>query len=131
MREYRMSRLDITTTDGRILLEGERSTAVTESAAKASPESFVPSENTTTIESGTSVKAPLVGRVYLSPKPGDPTFVKVGDRVNEGDVLCTVEAMKMFNEITAPHGGIVASVAVKNGQAVGYGEKLFTIDRED
>ena len=55
--------------------------------------------------------------------------VSVGSEVKAGDVLCTVEAMKMFNEIKAPHDGIVKTLCVKNGQAVAYGEKLFVIER--
>jgi len=129
MRDYGIARMDISEGGERVLLEC--GTAVSGTSAPVLPsgnaagEQVLPAVN----ESGTVVKAPLVGTVYLRPKPDEAPFVEVGSEVKAGDVLCTVEAMKMFNEITAPHDGIVKSVAVKNAQAVGYGEKLFVIEK--
>ena len=76
---------------------------------------------------GTPVKAPLVGVFYESPSPDKPAFVKVGDRVAKGDVLCIIEAMKVMNEITAEKDGIVNQVLVENEQLVEYGQELFMI----
>jgi len=76
---------------------------------------------------GTPVKAPLVGVFYGSPAPDKPEFVKVGDTVAKGDVLCIIEAMKVMNEITAEKAGVVKQILVENEQLVEYGQELFLI----
>ena len=75
----------------------------------------------------TLVKSPIVGTFYECPSPGAPPFVRVGDRVQPGKVLCIIESMKLMNEIEAEIGGIVESKLVLNGQPVEYGEALFAI----
>jgi len=76
---------------------------------------------------GHIVKSPMVGTFYRAATPGAKTFVEVGDRVNSGDTLCIIEAMKLLNEIEADQGGVVKEVYVENGQPVEYGEPLFLI----
>jgi acetyl-CoA carboxylase biotin carboxyl carrier protein len=76
---------------------------------------------------GHVVKSPMVGTFYRAASPGAKTFVEVGDRVNQGDTLCIIEAMKLLNEIEADQGGVVKEVYVENGQPVEYGEPLFLI----
>ena len=71
------------------------------------------------------VKSPLVGTFYDAPSPGADLFVKVGEMVESGKVLCIVEAMKIMNEIESDKGGQVMKVFVKPGQPVEYGQKLF------
>jgi acetyl-CoA carboxylase biotin carboxyl carrier protein len=73
------------------------------------------------------VKAPIVGTFYESPSPGAPPFVRVGEQVEFGKVLCIIESMKLMNEIEAETAGIVESKLVQNGQPVEYGEALFAI----
>jgi acetyl-CoA carboxylase biotin carboxyl carrier protein len=73
------------------------------------------------------VKSPIVGTYYDAPKPGDPPFVKVGDAVEPGHVLCIIESMKLMNEIEAEIAGTVVAKLMENGRAVEYGEALFTI----
>ena len=73
------------------------------------------------------VKSPIVGTYYESPSPGAPVFVKVGDRVSPGQVLCIIESMKLMNEIEAEIGGTVVAKLVENGRPVEYGEALFAI----
>ena len=82
-------------------------------------------------EEGYLVTAPMVGTYYSSPSPGSPMFVQVGDRVNEGDTLCIVEAMKMMNQIDAEVSGTIKSIRVQNGDPVEYGQILFVIDQRD
>jgi acetyl-CoA carboxylase biotin carboxyl carrier protein len=72
-------------------------------------------------------KAPIVGTFYITPKPDAEPFVRVGDRVRKGTVLCVIEAMKLFNQIECDVDGNVVRVLVENGQAVEYGEPLFEI----
>jgi acetyl-CoA carboxylase biotin carboxyl carrier protein len=71
------------------------------------------------------VASPIVGTFYSSPSPDSPAYVKVGDRVSRGQVLCIVEAMKLMNEIECDADGVVAEIYPKNAQPVEYGEPLF------
>ena len=82
-------------------------------------------------EEGYAVVTPMVGTFYNAASPGSPPFVQVGDRVNEGDILCIVEAMKMMNQIEAEVSGTVKSIRAQNGEAVEYGQILFVIDQRD
>jgi acetyl-CoA carboxylase biotin carboxyl carrier protein len=75
-----------------------------------------------------AVKAPMVGVAYLSPEPGAPAFIKVGDQVSEGQTLVLIEAMKTFNPVKAPRAGRVAQILVENGAPVEYGEPLVIIE---
>jgi acetyl-CoA carboxylase biotin carboxyl carrier protein len=73
------------------------------------------------------VKSPIVGTFYESPSPGAPPFVKIGDQVEVGQVLCIVEAMKLMNEIEADIAGEVVKRIAASGQPVEYGQPLFAI----
>ena len=73
------------------------------------------------------VKSPIVGTFYESPSPGSPAFVKIGDVVEVGQVLCIVEAMKLMNEIESDGTGEVVKRFVQNGQPVEYGQALFAL----
>jgi acetyl-CoA carboxylase biotin carboxyl carrier protein len=73
------------------------------------------------------VRSPIVGTYYESPSPGSPPFVKPGDVVEAGQILCIVEAMKLMNEIEADVAGEIVKSLVKNGQPIEYGQDLFTI----
>lgn len=76
---------------------------------------------------GTVITAPLVGTFYSSPAPDQPPFVKVGDIVAEGDVVCIIEAMKFMNEVNSEISGKVAEILVKDGELVEYGQPLIRI----
>jgi acetyl-CoA carboxylase biotin carboxyl carrier protein len=76
---------------------------------------------------GTVVKSPIVGTFYRAPDPNSPPFVNEGDRVKVGQVLCIIEAMKLMNEIEAEVAGEVVKIHPENGQAVQYGDPLFTV----
>src|ERR1022692_4949418 len=73
------------------------------------------------------VKSPIVGTFYESGSPGSAAFVRVGERVQPGKVLCIIESMKLMNEIEAETSGIIESKLVMNGQPVEYGEALFAV----
>lgn len=74
------------------------------------------------------VKAPLVGTFYQAPSPADPPYAEVGSRVEKGQVLCLIEAMKMMNELKAPTDGILRAVCAEDGQLVEYGQILFEVE---
>ena len=73
------------------------------------------------------VKSPIVGTFYGAASPGNPPFVRIGEHVTPGKVLCIIESMKLMNEIEADVAGIIESTLVENGQPVEYGEALFGI----
>jgi acetyl-CoA carboxylase biotin carboxyl carrier protein len=73
------------------------------------------------------VKSPIVGTFYEGASPGSPPFVRVGERVQPGKVLCIIESMKLMNEIESETAGIIESKLVMNGQPVEYGEALFAV----
>lgn len=78
--------------------------------------------------SGKEIKSPMVGTFYGAPNPGADTFVKIGDSVNEGDVLCIIEAMKMMNEVKADFGGTIVEIIPEDAEPVEFGQTLFIIE---
>ena len=74
-----------------------------------------------------TVNSPMVGTAYLSPEPGAKPFVSVGDRVEKGQTLMIIEAMKVMNALPAPHGGTVREIQIQDGQPVEFGEPLMVI----
>jgi acetyl-CoA carboxylase biotin carboxyl carrier protein len=96
--------------------------AVAAPVAAASAAPAAPAEETLH-----EVKSPIVGTFYESPSPGAPAFVKIGDQVEAGQVLCIIEAMKLMNEIEADVAGEVVKRIAASGQPVEYGQPLFAI----
>ena len=77
---------------------------------------------------GNKVTSPIVGTFYRKPSPDKDPFIKVGDVVEQGDILCIIEAMKMMNEIKSDFSGKVVSIDVDDGQPVEYGQHIITIN---
>lgn len=100
--------------------------APTAPAAESRPAEAAPSTNPAAGKH--TVNAPMVGTVYLSPSPGAKAFVEVGQPVKAGEVLCLIEAMKMFNQIEADKAGTVTARLVDNGSPVEYNQPLFVIE---
>jgi acetyl-CoA carboxylase biotin carboxyl carrier protein len=106
------------------------SVAVPAPAAAAAPAAVAPPPSTETpalAPEAHAVRSPIVGTFYAAPSPDAEPFVRVGDHVRQGQVLCIVEAMKLMNEIESDAAGTVLQVLVKNAQPVEYGEPLFAI----
>ncbi len=98
-------------------------------AAPAAPAAEAPASAPEEVEEGFEVTAPMVGTFYAASSPGAAPFVQVGDRVNEGDTLCIIEAMKMMNQIEADVSGVIKSIRIQNGEPVEYGQVLIVIDQ--
>ena len=98
-------------------------------AQTPAPSDAAPSETKPVAEKieGHAVNSPMVGTFYRSPSPDAKAFVDVGSKVNKGDTLCIIEAMKLLNEIEADASGTIKKILVENGQPVEYGETLFII----
>jgi acetyl-CoA carboxylase biotin carboxyl carrier protein len=95
-------------------------------ATSAAPAAAAATE--TSLPSGHVVTSPMVGTFYRSSAPGNKAFVDVGQRVDVGETLCIIEAMKMFNQIEADKAGAIKAILVENGQPVEYGQPLFVIE---
>ncbi len=88
---------------------------------------MVPPEMFKEVPAGQYITSPMVGTFYASASPEDPSFVKVGDKVEKHTVVCIIEAMKVMNEIKAGLNGTIAEILLENGQPVEFGTKLFRI----
>lgn len=108
-----------------ILVAGSASAAA--DSASGAPSRSEPSGAVAESEDLHVVKSPIVGTFYECPSPGAAAFVKVGDQVTSGQVLCIIEAMKLMNEIESDAAGEIVRRYVENGQPVEYGEPLFAI----
>lgn len=134
LRQNQLTKLDLTEGDSRLVLEAEGRAVTTVEIPVVSVDHTAeilaePAEivEKTEEKTGMEQKSPLVGTVYLAPQAGAEPFVKAGDRVKKGDVLCIVESMKMFNNIEAELDGTIAAVCVDNGQIVEFGQTLVKI----
>ena len=80
------------------------------------------------LELGSAIKSPIVGTFYRKPSPDKDPFIKVGDSIEVGDVLCIIEAMKMMNEIKSDISGKILSIDVEDGESVEFGQRIITIN---
>ena len=114
-------------------------TLVTQPAVQLPEENSISKEESQKVEkdskseetkksSGKEIKSPMVGTFYGAPNPGAETFVKVGDTVNEGDVLCIIEAMKMMNEVKADFSGTIIEIIPEDAEPVEFGQTLFILN---
>ncbi|MBQ4165423.1 MAG: acetyl-CoA carboxylase biotin carboxyl carrier protein [Oscillospiraceae bacterium] len=138
VKDNDLAKIKISTEDIDIVIEGKKCAPMTAvampamapvaapAAAQAAP---VPAaEAASEAVSGNIVTSPIIGTFYAAPSPDKPPFVKVGDPVNAGDVVCIIESMKLMNEINCEFSGKVAEIYVNNGEAVEYGQKLMRIE---
>ena len=119
--------------------EGEESVRISRGSMKSIEVQSVPIESdkaevlsgnndTAKIDSGSSIKSPIVGTFYRKPAPDKPPFIDIGSHVNAGDVVCIVEAMKMMNEIKSEFTGQVTAINVEDGAPVEFDQSLIVID---
>lgn len=135
---HELTRIEFEQDGTRVVLERQQQISVTQPAhpvalqkAQTSTSSLGTIDATAGVSeaapAGTEVTAPLIGAVYTSPEPNAAPFVVLGQQVNEGDVLCLIEAMKTFNEVLAPTSGSILSIDIEDGALAGFGQRLFTI----
>jgi oxaloacetate decarboxylase alpha subunit len=94
----------------------------------AAPAAAVAAPEAPAAPAGTVITSPIVGNFYRAPAPGEPSFVDVGDRIEVGQPLCLLEAMKLFNELKSEHEGVIAKILVEDGTAVEFGQPLFELE---
>ena len=151
VNESDIAELEVAFGDSRVRIRRSNATGAHESVASALPAAGAPPAEAATAAASTPpasvsapplapppatpitddraiyVKSPIVGTFYESSSPGSPAFVKPGDRVSVGQVLCIIESMKLMNEIESDVAGVVMARLVENGRPVEYGESLFSI----
>lgn len=142
VKENDLERLKVSTEDLDIVIEGKRCpppppVGVMPPMGVPSMGAFPPAAASAAVAvtdkpaetvSGNIITSPIIGTFYSSPAPEKPAFVKVGDNVGVGDVVCIIESMKLMNEINSEFSGRVAEIYVNNGDAVEYGQKIMRIE---
>ncbi len=138
VKDNDLAKIKISTEDIDIVIEGKKCAPMTTVAMPAMAPVAAPvaaqaapapaAEAVSEAVSGNIVTSPIIGTFYAAPSPDKPPFVKVGDTVNAGDVVCIIESMKLMNEINCEFSGKVAEIYVNNGEAVEYGQKLMRIE---
>jgi acetyl-CoA carboxylase biotin carboxyl carrier protein len=123
-----LSEIEVTDNAQKIRVARQHSVQHTAPVPQAPAPTATPAAPQPELHSGTTVKSPMVGTVYLAPSPGAAAFVQVGQTVAPGEVLCLIEAMKMFNKIKAEKGGVIKKILLSNEQPVEFGAPLFIID---
>ena len=105
---------------------GQQMPSVVSNTVSVSPQvAEAPAAIDTSLE---EVKSPIVGTAYLSPEPGAPAFIKVGDRIQKDQPIMIIEAMKVLNQIEADASGVIKQILVENAEPVEYGQPLFIIE---
>ncbi len=134
-----VSELEITEAEGKVRIVKASSAAAPQHAAAVAmtPPPAILTQNPTPGEPVAAsmpqvvshqVKSPMVGTFYRSAAPGSKSFVEIGDAIKIGQTVCIIEAMKILNEIESDKSGVVMQIHCENGQAVEYGQPLFTIE---
>lgn len=134
MGELGLTGIEINEHDGTVRLERQAESIDKNTAVRtlaASSYAADATANTDKSDNGdySSVLSPTVGVFYAAPSENADAYVKVGDRVKKGTVLCIIEAMKLMNEVMAEEDGVIEAVLAENGQVVEYGTELFRIGR--
>ena len=132
MKELELTGLEITDDQNKVVRLERAGVVAPVAQAVVAPTVATPvSKNSESSENADyiSVKSPIVGVFYAAPAENAEPFVSLGQKVNKGDVLCIVEAMKLMNEVSAEHAGTIEKICVTNGQVVEYGTELFRIKR--
>jgi acetyl-CoA carboxylase biotin carboxyl carrier protein len=132
MREYGLTTLDVEHNGSRVRIKVEAPRKARSHDSQDSISVLTSTPAPSRQESGhLVVTSPMIGTFYASPSPGEPSFVQEGDEVEIGQVIGIIEAMKIMNEITSEHEGVISKILVKNAQAVEYGQPLVHIAPND
>jgi acetyl-CoA carboxylase biotin carboxyl carrier protein len=123
MEELKLSKLSIKEKDYAIELEREGFFTKIPLVSENIPKNSLKEE----VSSAHFVTSPMVGTFYSAPSPDKPSFVKVGDVVSKGSIICIIEAMKVMNEIKSTVSGVVEAILIDNGHPVEYGTKLYRV----
>ena len=122
LNEFNLTELEYTEKDVKVKVSKSSGTNIT--AVKEIKSENIKQDNI----SGTEVPSPIIGTAYLAPEPGGKKFVEVGKKINKGDTIMIVEAMKTMNHVPSPIAGMVKKICVEDGQPVEYGHTIAIIE---
>ena len=126
LNEFNLTEIEYTEKDVKVKVS---KSSVTNIATAKEIKSEIKSENIKVEKvAGTEVPSPIIGTAYLAPEPGGKKFVEVGKKINKGDTLMIVEAMKTMNHVPSPTAGTIKKICVEDGQPVEYGHTLVIIE---
>ena len=123
--KYNISELSIKSENEKVIIKNDTDDKVVDTVRVVTEKTEGESKNKSDEEN--IIKSPLVGRFYAAPSVGSDNYVKVGDKVEEGQTLAIIEAMKLMNEIKSEYSGTVKSILVENEELVEYGQPLFVL----
>ncbi len=126
--ETRLTEIEYSVGERRIRVVRSALAAPSVTLSMPAAASAAPAAAPITVETPGAVKSPMVGTAYLSPQPDQPTFIKLGDTVREGQTLLIIEAMKVMNQIPAPRAGRVTQILVADGAPVEFGQALVVLE---
>ena len=126
LNEFNLTEIEYTEKD--IKVKVSKSTGSHVATVKEIKSEIKPENVQVNSVSGTEVTSPIIGTAYLAPEPGGKKFVEVGKKINKGDTIMIVEAMKTMNHVPSPIAGTVKKVCVEDGQPVEYGHTIAIID---
>ena len=109
------------------VMQSSNAVSLPQSAVATPQANEIPTEKAPQVDNSIIIQSPMVGVFYSKPAPDATPYVTVGSRVNKGDVICIVEAMKLMNEITATHSGTVEEICVEDGDVVAFDQPLFKL----
>ncbi|HHU13523.1 MAG TPA: acetyl-CoA carboxylase biotin carboxyl carrier protein [Clostridiaceae bacterium] len=124
MSRHGVSEVRWTSDRGKVVLKSSVTGAAAPAAQRADAESDDPMAS---VDWSEIIESPVVGTYYAQAAPNEPPFVSLGSRVEKGQTICIIEAMKLLNEIVAPHSGIVTEIYAEDGQKVEYGQMMMRI----
>lgn len=129
MEEHNLTKIAVKKKDFEVILEKEGRAMTMAQPMMVPQQHNEPAKQPVPVkeESATYITSPIVGTFYTAASPDDPVFVKVGDQVDNGSVVCIIEAMKVMNEVKSNESGKVVEILIKNGDPVEYGTKLFKL----
>jgi acetyl-CoA carboxylase biotin carboxyl carrier protein len=133
LQESDLKEIEVSQGDESVKIVRDRSVEANRNNIIQQPEVFsaepeIQQENEISKTEGNVITSPIVGTFYRKPSPEKDPFIRVGDTVDKGDVLCIIEAMKMMNEIKSDFSGKVISIDIEDGQPVEFGQSIITIN---
>ena len=130
LNEFNLTEIEYTEKDTKIKVSKSNIPSSNQnlSISKSTSPQKLTDKETMEIFSGTKVTSPIIGTAYHAPEPGAKKFVEVGKKINKGDTVMIVEAMKTMNHVPSPLDGVVKEISVEDGQPVEFGQTIATID---
>ena len=130
LEEFNLTEIEITEKDNKIKVSKNRLTDINQTPMVAfnSLDEKSAAENNQSINNGIEVKSPIIGTAYHAPEPGAKKFVEVGKKINKGDTIMIVEAMKTMNHVPSSSDGVVKEICIDDGQPVEFGQTLIILE---